>query len=65
MKKKLFAAGLGSLSIAAALALLNFTKVETWFTEPIVTNIKFYPAAFFALLGLMFFFQGLKPLWKN
>jgi len=65
MNKKPFYAGIASLAIAACLALLNLTKFETGFGENIPTTIKIYPAAFFALLGLLLLFYGVRPLWRN
>ena len=65
MNKKPFFAGIASLAIAACLTLLNLTKFETSLGENIPTTIKIYPAAFFALLGLLFLFYGVRPLWRN
>jgi hypothetical protein len=65
MNKKPFFAGIASLAIAICLALLNLTKLETSFGENIPTTIKIYPAAFFALVGLLLFFYGIRPLWRN
>jgi len=65
MKKIQFYAGMASLGIAATLALIGLTKIETSFTDTFLANIQIYPAAFFALLGLMLMFLGLKPLWRG
>lgn len=62
MNKKQFYAGIGSLGIAAVLALLNLSIFETRFGETFLASVKVYPAAFFALLGLLLVFMGLKPL---
>ena len=65
MNKKPFYAGIASLVIAACLAFLNLTKFETSLDETFLTTINIYPAAFFALLGLMLLFFGVKPLFRN
>ena len=65
MNKKPFFAGIASLIIAVCLALLNLTKIETSLGETFLATIKIYPAAFFALLGLMLLFLGVKPLLRN
>jgi hypothetical protein len=65
MNKNQFYAGIGSMGIAAVLYLLNLTFFETKFGETFLASIKLYPAAFFALLGLLLIFMGLKPLLKK
>jgi len=65
MNKRQFFAGIVSLVVAAVFALLNLTQYETKFGESFLANIKIYPAAFFALLGLMLIFWGLKPLLRK
>jgi len=65
MNKRQLIAGIVSLVVAAVFALLNFTQFETKFGETFLATIKIYPAAFFALLGLMLIFWGLKPLLRR
>ena len=64
MKTKLFA-GTISLGIAAALALLDLTKVKISFSETSLSTMTIYPAAFFALFGLLMIYNGLRPLWQK
>jgi len=65
MKKTQVYAGLVSLVIASAFALLNLTRIEASFNKTFLANIYIYPVAFFVLLGLMLMFLGLKPLLRN
>ena len=65
MNKKPFYAGIAFLVIAACLALLNLIKFETSLGETFLTTVKIYPTAFFALLGLLLLFLGIKPLLRN
>lgn len=65
MNKRQLFAGIVSLAAAAVFALLNLTQFETKFGETFLASIKIYPAAFFALLGLMLIFWGLKPLLRK
>jgi len=65
MKTKQFYAGVVSLGIAAALALLDLTAIKLSFSDTSVSTMTIYPAAFFALLGLLLMYHGLRPLWRN
>ena len=65
MKTKLFYAGATSLGIAAALALLDLTTIRMSFSDTSVSTMTIYPAAFFALLGLLLMYYGLRPLWQK
>ena len=65
MKAKLFYAGAISMGIAAALALLDLAMIKISFSDTYVSTMTIYPAAFFALLGLLFMYNGLKPLWRK
>jgi len=65
MKKKQFYAGIVSLGTASILALFNLGTIKTSFGETFLANVTVYPAAFFALLGLLLIYINLKPLWRN
>jgi hypothetical protein len=65
MKTKLFYAGAISLGIAGAFALLDLTTIRASFSDTILVNVNVFPAAFFALLGLLLMYYGLRPLWRN
>jgi hypothetical protein len=65
MKTKLFYAGAISLGIAAALALLDLTTFKVSFSDTSLSTLTIYPAAFFALLGLLLIYYGLRPLWQK
>jgi len=65
MKTKLFYAGAVSMGIAAALALLDLTTIKLSFSDTSVSTMTVYPAAFFALLGLLLMYYGLRPHWRN
>jgi len=65
MKTKLFCTGAISLGIGAALALLDQTMIKISFSDTSVSTMTIYPAAFFALLGLLLMYNGLKPLWQK
>jgi len=65
MKTKLFYAGAISMGIAAAFALLDLTMIKVSFSDTSLSTMTLYPAAFFALLGLLLVYHGLKPLWRN
>jgi hypothetical protein len=65
MKKRQLISGVVSLGLALILTLLNFTKIETSFGETFLANVRIYPAAFFALLGGLLIYLGLKPLWRS
>ena len=65
MKTKLFYAGAISMGIAAALALLDLTTIKLSLSDTTLSTMTLYPAAFFALLGLLLIYQGLKPLWQK
>jgi len=65
MKTKQFYAGVISLGIAAAFALLDLTTIKMSFSDTSLSTMTIYPAAFFALLGLLLMYWGLRPLWRN
>jgi hypothetical protein len=65
MKKNQFYAGAVSLGIAAALALLGLTTFKVSFSDTSLSTMTIYPTAFFALLGLLLMYYGLRPLWRN
>lgn len=65
MIKKLVYSGVASLGLAGILTLLNLTKIETSLGDSFLVNVRFYPAAFFALLGVMLIFLGLKPVFRS
>jgi len=65
MKTKLFYTGAISMGIAAALALLDLTTIKMSFSDTSLSTMTVYPAAFFALLGLLLVYHGLRPLWRN
>jgi len=65
MKTKLFYTGAISLGIAAALALLDLTMIKISFSDTSLSTMTIYPAAFFALLGVLLMYSGLRSLWQN
>jgi hypothetical protein len=65
MNKKPIYAGVGCLLVAGLLALFDVTKMEASLSEPFVTAVRIYPAAFFALLGLVLIYLGARPLRRN
>ena len=65
MKAKLFYTGAIFMGIAAALALLDLTMIKISFSEMSLSTMTIYPAAFFALLGLLLMYNGLRPLWQK
>ena len=65
MKKKQLYVGIISLGIASILATFNVTTFKTSFGETFLANVNIYPATFFALLGLLLIYTGLKTLWQN
>ncbi len=65
MKKIQFYTGSVSLVIAVILLLLDLTMIKVSFSDTSVSTMTIYPAAFFALLGLLLVYHGLKPLWRN
>ena len=65
MKTKLFYAGAVSMGIAAAFVLLDLTTIKASFSDTFIANVNIYPTAFFALLGLLLIYQGLRPLWRS
>jgi predicted membrane channel-forming protein YqfA (hemolysin III family) len=65
MKTKLFYAGAISVGVSIALLLLDLTKIKVSFSDTSVSTMTVYPVAFFALLGLLLIYHGLKPLWRN
>jgi hypothetical protein len=65
MRTKLFGTGAISMGIAAVLALLNLTMIKISFSDTSLSTMTIYPAAFFALLGLLLMYNGLRPLWQK
>ena len=65
MNKKQFYAGVVSMGLAVIFTLLDLTKIEASLGETFLANVSIYPAAFFALLGVLLVFLGLKPLWRS
>jgi hypothetical protein len=65
MNKKLFTAGLVSLGIAVVFVALNLTKIVTSLGDSFLVNVIIYPAAFFAILGVILIFRGLRIFRKN
>lgn len=65
MKKNKFYAGVVSLSIATILYLLDQTMIKISFSDTSLSTMIIYPAAFFAFLGLLLMYHGLKPLWRK
>jgi len=65
MKAKLFYAGAITMGIAAALALLDLTAIKASFSDTFLANVNIYPASFFALLGVLLMYFGLRPLWRD
>ena len=53
------------MGIAAALALLDLTMIKISFSDTSLSTMTIYPAAFFAFLGLLLMYKGLRPLWKK
>ena len=65
MKTKLLYTGAISMGIAAALALLDLTMIRISFSDTSLSTMTIYPAAFFAFLGLLLIYNGLRPLWQK
>jgi hypothetical protein len=65
MRTKLFGTGAISMGIAAVLALLNLTMIKISFSDTSLSTMTIYPAAFFAFLGLLLMYNGLRPLWQK
>ena len=65
MKTKLFYTGAISLGIAAALMMLDLTKIKISFSDTSLSTMTIYPAAFFALLGLFMMYKGVRLLWRK
>lgn len=65
MNKKQFYSGVVAVLLAVILMMVNLTKIETSFGETFLASVKIYPAAFFALLGILLIYLGLKPLWRS
>jgi len=45
--------------------LLDLTTIRISFSDTSLSTMAIYPAAFFALLGLLLMYYGLRPLWRN
>ena len=65
MKTKLLYTGAISLGIAAALALLDLTRIKISFSYTSLSTMTIYPAAFFSFLGLILMYNGLRSLWQK
>ena len=65
MKTKLFYTGAVSLVIATALMMLDLTKIKISLSATSLSTMTIYPVAFFALLGLLMMYNGLRPLWRK
>ena len=65
MKTKLIYTAMISIVIAAALAFFDLTMIKISFSDTSVSTMTIYPAAFFALLGLLLMHHGLRPFWKQ
>ena len=65
MNTKLFYIGAVSMGIAAAFVLLDLTTIKASFSGTFLAKVNIYPATFFALLGLLLMYNGLKPLWRK
>jgi hypothetical protein len=65
MRTKLFYTGAISLVIAAALMMLDLTMIKISLSDTSLSTMTIYPAAFFALLGLLLMYNGLRPLWQK
>jgi len=62
MRTKLFYTGAISLVIAAALLMLDLTMIKISLSDSSLLTMTIYTAAFFALLGLLLMYNGLRPL---
>ena len=65
MKTKLIYTGAISMGIAAALAFLDLTMIKISLSAVSFSTMTIYPAAFFALLGLLLMYNGLRALWRK
>lgn len=65
MKTNLFYTGAVFLGIAAAFALLDLTAIKASFSGTFLADVNIYPAAFFALLGSILMYLGLRSLWQS
>ena len=65
MRTKLFYTGAISLVIAAALMMLDLTMIKISLSDTSLSTMTIYPAAFFAVLGLLLMYNGLRPLWNK
>lgn len=64
MNKKSLIAGLVSLGIAAVFVALNLTKIVTSVGDSFLVNVIIYPAAFFAIVGVILIIRGLR-IFRN
>jgi hypothetical protein len=53
------------MGIAAALTLLNLTVINISFSDTSLSTMTIYPVVFFAFLGLILMYKGLRPLWQK
>ena len=65
MKIKPFYASAVSIGIAVAFALLGLTTITKSFIGTSLSTMTLYPAALFALLGLLPLYHGLRPPRRN
>ena len=65
MKIKLFYTGVISLGIAAVLVLLDLTMIKISFSDTSFSTMTIYPAAGFAILGLLLMYRWLRSLWQQ
>jgi hypothetical protein len=65
MNKKNMLAGSISIVIALIFTIARYTRLEMTFNQSFLPHVYIYPAAFFALLGVLLLFLGLKPLWRS
>jgi hypothetical protein len=65
MNTKQLYTGIGSLVIAGILALMDLTEISTSLSDTILAEINIYPAAFFALLGLLLIFLSVRSYYRK
>ncbi len=60
MKTKLFYTGAVSIGVAAAFVLIDLTTIKASFSDTFIANVNIYLTAFFALLGSLLMYFGLR-----
>jgi len=65
MRKVQLYAGVVSLGIAGTLFSLDLRMIRISFSDTPQSTLTIYPAAFFAFLGFLLVYLGLKPLWRK